>query len=87
MMLDLVKPSCPHRHNANGTHESICTVCLARIAKVQDEREVDRLESARVCEPVNLHRARQGGSHWKGLRYSCLRRGDPADSENGTRAF
>jgi hypothetical protein len=64
-MLNLLKPSFPHRHNADGTHDSICTACLATVATVQDERELDRLESAHVCEPVNLYRVSQDGLRWE----------------------
>jgi hypothetical protein len=69
MMLDSMKLSFPHRHNANGAHDSICTFCLATIDTVQDERELDRLESAHVCKPVNLYRAGQSGSRWEGVAF------------------
>jgi hypothetical protein len=58
-MLELPKPSFPHRHNANGTHDSICTVCLATVATVRNEWELAGLESVHVCEPINLYRFRQ----------------------------
>jgi len=56
-MLTLLRPSFPHRHNADGTHDSICTVCLATVATVQNELELAGLESAHVCEPANLYLA------------------------------
>jgi hypothetical protein len=56
-MLTLLRPSFPHRHNANGTHDSICTVCLATVATVQNESELARFESTHVCEPANLYLA------------------------------
>jgi hypothetical protein len=55
-MLTLLKPGFPHRHNPDGSHDSICTVCLATVATVQDERELGRHESAHLCEPINLYR-------------------------------
>jgi hypothetical protein len=58
-MLTLLRPSFPHRHNADGSHNSICTVCLATVATVQTECELVSHESAHVCEPVNLYRASQ----------------------------
>jgi hypothetical protein len=58
-MLTLLRPSFPRRHNADGSHDSICTVCLATVATVQNELELAGFESAHVCEPVNLYRASQ----------------------------
>ncbi|MFZ0338254.1 MAG: hypothetical protein WAL45_09495, partial [Terracidiphilus sp.] len=68
-LLILLEPSFPHRHNASGTHDSICNVCLTAIATVQDEWELDRLESARVCGLVNLYRAGQSGWRWEGVAF------------------
>lgn len=56
-MLTLLRPSFSHRHNADGSHDSICTLCLAQVATVQDELELAGFESAHVCEPANLYLA------------------------------
>lgn len=61
-MLTLLRPNFPHRHNEDGSHDSICTVCLATVATVQNEWELAGHESAHVCEPVNLYRLRQSRS-------------------------
>jgi len=58
-MLTLLRPSFPHRHNPDGTHDSICTVCFATVATVQKEWELASHESAHVCEPMSLYRASQ----------------------------
>ncbi len=58
-MLTLLKPNFPHRHNSDGSHDSICTACLATVATVQNELELARHESAHVCEPINLYRVSQ----------------------------
>jgi hypothetical protein len=58
-MLTLLRPSFPHRHNANGSHDSICTLCLATVATVRNELELAGFESAHVCEPANLYRLSQ----------------------------
>jgi hypothetical protein len=58
-MLTLLRPSFPHQHNADGSHDSICTLCLATVATVQNEWELTSHESAHVCEPVNLYPASQ----------------------------
>jgi hypothetical protein len=59
-MLTLLKQSFPHRHNADGSHDAICSVCLATVATVQNEFELAARESAHVCEPTNLYRVSQG---------------------------
>ena len=53
-----------HRHNRDGTHDSICTVCLATVATVQREWELADCESAHVCEPMDLYRISHGLLPW-----------------------
>jgi hypothetical protein len=55
-----LKPSFPHRRNVDGTHDSICTMCLATVATVKREWELTRYESVHVCEPMNLYRVSHG---------------------------
>jgi hypothetical protein len=45
------RPRHPHRRNADGSHDSICTACLATIASVRDESELADHELAHVCNP------------------------------------
>lgn len=54
------KPSFPHRRNVDGTHDSICTMCLATVATVQHELELTRYESVHICEPTALYRVSHG---------------------------
>jgi hypothetical protein len=49
-----------HRHNEDGTHDSICMECFATIATVGSETELYRHESLHVCDPVNRYRMNQG---------------------------
>ena len=56
-MLTLLKPSFPHRHNSDGSHDSICTVCYVTVATSQNELELASHESVHVCQPVNLYRS------------------------------
>jgi hypothetical protein len=58
-MLTLLKPSFPHRHNSDGSHDSICTVCYVTVATSQNELELASHESVHVCQPVNPYRANQ----------------------------
>jgi hypothetical protein len=55
-----LKPSFPHRRNVDGSHDSVCTMCLATVATVQHEWELTHYESVHVCEPVNLYRVSHG---------------------------
>ena len=59
-----LKPSFPHRRNVDGSHDSICTVCLATVATVQREWELADCESTHVCEPMNLYRISHGLLPW-----------------------
>ena len=49
------KSAFPHRHNGNGSHDSICTVCLATVASVMNEGELARHEAVHVCDPIRLY--------------------------------
>jgi hypothetical protein len=55
-----LKPSFPHRRNVDGSHDSVCTMCLATVATVQHEWELTRHESDHKCEPMNLYRVSHG---------------------------
>ena len=56
-------PRFPHRHNNDGTHDSICMACLATVAKRSDESELLEYELSHVCDPVRLF-ARGEFSAW-----------------------
>ena len=45
------KPTFPHRHNKDGTVDSICSECLLTVATMRVERELTQHEEAtQVCE-------------------------------------
>jgi hypothetical protein len=50
----------PHRHNVDGTHDSICRKCLLTLATVEEEADLTRFESRHVCDPVRVYRMSQG---------------------------
>jgi hypothetical protein len=56
-MLTLLRRSFPHRHNADGSYDSICTVCFATVATVENECELPSHESAHVCRPLDHYPA------------------------------
>ena len=50
----------PHRHNSNGTHDSICRVCLATVATSFRETDLAGFELRHLCDPVRVYRISQG---------------------------
>lgn len=59
-MLSSERPRFVHRLNRDGSHDSICTNCVATVASVLNEWQLRDLESVHVCDPVNLYRANPG---------------------------
>jgi hypothetical protein len=55
-------PHFPHRHNDDGSHDSICTKCFLTVASVKDEAELVQFERDHVCDPALLHKFSQGNS-------------------------
>jgi hypothetical protein len=41
-----------HRHNSDGTVDSICHKCYLTVAKAQDESELYREEQLHTCDPL-----------------------------------
>jgi len=58
-MLPTASQKFPHRHNLDGSFDSICTVCLATVATVRREEQLYREESAHVCDLVRLYQVNQ----------------------------
>jgi len=46
----------PHRHNSDGTHDSICNRCFATVAKATIETDLVQFEASHVCDPANVYR-------------------------------
>ena len=57
-MLPTAKPDFPHRHNQDGSHDSICRVCLATVASVENEGDLAHHEATHVCNPMRLYQLR-----------------------------
>ena len=49
-----------HRHNSDGSYDSICTKCYATAASAGGEEALSSPESAHVCDPMALYLAEQG---------------------------
>jgi hypothetical protein len=58
-MLPTASQKFPHRHNPDGSYDSICTVCLATVATVRREEQLQVEESAHVCDPIRLYQISQ----------------------------
>ena len=48
-----------HRHNSDGSYDSICFKCYATAATARKEEALSSPESAHVCDPIALYRANQ----------------------------
>ena len=49
----------PHRHNRDGSHDSICISCYATVASVRDEADLAEHEQGHLCDMVFLNYATQ----------------------------
>jgi hypothetical protein len=58
-MPTLLRATFPHRHNANGSYDSICTVCYTTVASVRQEYELAAAESMHKCDPAILYQLSQ----------------------------
>ena len=45
----------PHRHNPNGSWDSICSRCMATVATMDVEADLRLRETAHICSPNRLH--------------------------------
>ena len=45
-------PHFPHRHNPDGTYDSICTKCFATIGTRETEEELVEIEAEHKCNPA-----------------------------------
>jgi hypothetical protein len=50
------RPVFPHRHNSDGSVDSICGVCFATLASEKEEANLEEAEAAHVCGGFKLGR-------------------------------
>jgi hypothetical protein len=48
------------RHNLDGTHDSICSICMLTVASGRDDAGLERDELDHKCDPVLLYQFSQG---------------------------
>jgi hypothetical protein len=53
-MLSPARMIFPHRHNEDGSYDSICTLCLATVASMSDEDELTQYEETHACNLARL---------------------------------
>jgi hypothetical protein len=54
-MVHRFRPNFPHRFNANGSYDSICTLCLMTVATVRIEAELSHFERCHECSPIRIY--------------------------------
>ena len=52
-----------HKHNKNGTHESVCGMCFMTVTTVSEESELSHFEDAHICDPVRVYEVRECTRH------------------------
>jgi hypothetical protein len=52
-------PSFSYRHYEDGSHDSICAVCLATVSSVMCEGLLARHEAKHVCNSIRLYQLSQ----------------------------
>jgi hypothetical protein len=61
----------PHRHNENGTYDSICLKCFATVATTLTEPELAFYDRRHICDPILLterYLFNPPHSHWPASR-------------------
>jgi hypothetical protein len=49
----------PHRHNTNGSYDSICTTCHSTVASACIEAQLDAYERDHSCNPSRIYQLRE----------------------------
>jgi hypothetical protein len=44
----------PHRHNKDGSYDSICLTCFATVSTARTEPELVAHDIKHICEPWNI---------------------------------
>jgi hypothetical protein len=51
-MVHQYTPNFPHRFNADGSYDSVCTLCHLTVARVKTEAELSQHEQSHTCKPL-----------------------------------
>jgi hypothetical protein len=58
-MVHQYRPNFPHRFNADGSYDSICTLCHLTVATAKTEAHLLQHERSHKCDPVRLYQVSQ----------------------------
>jgi hypothetical protein len=58
-MVQQFRPNFPHRLNADGAYDSICTLCRVTVASTRVEADLSQHERSHKCNPVRLYQLSQ----------------------------
>jgi hypothetical protein len=53
-MLDKLIVFYPHRHNRDGSFDSICLNCFATLATAKTEAELLEFDKSHICQPATV---------------------------------
>ncbi|MGB6686206.1 MAG: hypothetical protein WBE76_00015 [Terracidiphilus sp.] len=56
MLAKSPRPVFAHRQNSDGSYDSICGGCFAKIASGKKEADLEPVEAAHICRGFNLGR-------------------------------
>jgi hypothetical protein len=62
-MHSAIKITFPHRHNEDGTFDSICPICFVTVATDESETKLRLYELAHVCNPLQVTWITQASAH------------------------
>lgn len=54
-MVHQYKPDFPHRFNADGSFDSVCTLCHMTVATAKIEAELSKHERVHVCNAIRMY--------------------------------
>jgi hypothetical protein len=54
-MVHQFTPNFPHRLNADGSYDSVCTLCHLTVATAKVEAALSHYERSHKCDPVRIY--------------------------------
>jgi hypothetical protein len=73
MLAKSPRPVFAHRQNSDGSYDSICGVCFAKVALGKKETDLESAEAAHICRGFNLGRLLHPVEKKAGLKRPKLR--------------
>jgi hypothetical protein len=76
-MIQFARARFPHRHNPDGTFDSICAGCFQTLATARIEAELAEVENAHNCRGFNVYEAFNAPKHGR----RCSQQAAPGESQ------